>query len=55
MTINAQPYTVVGVTAEGFYFRRKGRDLWLPLTIDRAAQPKRDDRNYEVYARPRAR
>ena len=51
--IDGQPYTVVGVTAEGFYFRRKGRDLWLPLTIDRAAQPKRDDRNYEVYARPR--
>ncbi len=50
--INGQPYTVVGVTAEGFYFRRKGRDLWLPLTIDRAAQPKRDDRSYEVYARP---
>jgi putative ABC transport system permease protein len=52
--VDGQPYTVVGVTAEGFYFRRKGRDLWLPLTIDRAAQPKRDDRNYEVYARPRA-
>ena len=51
--IDGQPYTVVGVTAEGFYFRRKGRDLWLPLTIDLAAQPKRDDRNYEVYARPR--
>jgi predicted permease len=51
--IDSQPYTVVGVTAEGFYFRRKGRDLWLPLTIDQAAQPKRDNRNYEVYARPR--
>jgi putative ABC transport system permease protein len=51
--IDSQPYTVVGVTAEGFYFRRKGRDLWLPLTIDQAAQPKRDNRNYEIYARPR--
>jgi len=52
--VDGQPYTVVGVTAQGFYFRRKGRELWLPLAIDRAAQPKRDDRNYEVYARPRA-
>ena len=53
VVIDGQPYTVVGVTAEGFYFRRKGRDLWLPLTIDRAAQPKRDSRSYETYARPR--
>jgi predicted permease len=51
--VDGLPYTVVGVTAPGFYFRRKGRDLWLPLTIDRAAQPKRDDRSYETYARPR--
>jgi len=51
--IDNEPYTVVGVTAEGFYFRRKGRDLWLPLTVDLAAQPKRDNRQYEVYARPR--
>jgi len=52
VVIDGQPHTVVGVTGKGFYFRRKGRDLWLPLTIDRAAQPKRDDRSYETYVRP---
>jgi len=51
ITINNQPFTVVGVTPRDFYFRRKGRDLWIPLVLDRAAAKPRDDRELEVYAR----
>ena len=51
LLINGQPFTVVGVTPPEFYFRRKGRDLWMPLAIDRGALAARDDRWMEVYAR----
>lgn len=47
--IDGQPFTVIGVTPRDFYFRRKGRDLWLPLVIDQASA--RGDRSFEVYAR----
>jgi putative ABC transport system permease protein len=53
VTINAKPFTVVGVTPSDFYFRRKGRDLWMPLIVDRAALGTRDDRGLEGYARLR--
>lgn len=51
VTINSKPFTVIGVTPRHFYFRRKGRDLWMPLVIDRAAPSPRDQRYLEVYAR----
>ncbi|HEY0511018.1 MAG TPA: ABC transporter permease [Thermoanaerobaculia bacterium] len=54
VTINGKPFTVVGVTPRDFYFRRKGRDLWMPLIIDRAALGARDDRPLEAYARLRS-
>jgi putative ABC transport system permease protein len=49
--IDGQPFTVVGVTPRDFYFRRKGRDLWMPLVIDRAAPLPREERTLEAYAR----
>jgi putative ABC transport system permease protein len=51
LVINGQPFTVVGVAPRGFYFRRKGRDLWMPLVVDRAALGPRDDRWMELYGR----
>ena len=53
LTINDKPFTVIGVTPPDFYFRRKGRDLWMPLIVDRAKLGARDDRQLEVYARLR--
>jgi putative ABC transport system permease protein len=53
ITINGKPFTVVGVTPRDFYFRRKGRDLWMPLIVDRAALGARDDRALDGYARLR--
>jgi putative ABC transport system permease protein len=53
ITINQKPFTVIGVTPRDFYFRRKGRDLWMPLIIDRAALGARDDRQLDAYARLR--
>jgi len=53
ITINQKPFTVIGVTPRDFYFRRKGRDLWMPLIIDRAALGPRDDRQLDAYARLR--
>jgi putative ABC transport system permease protein len=53
VTINGKPLTVVGVTPRDFYFRRKGRDLWMPLVVDRAALGPRDDRALDGYARLR--
>lgn len=49
--ISAKPYTVVGVTPRDFYFRRKPRDLWMPLVLDRAEPAPRDTRYLEVYGR----
>ncbi|HVG08866.1 MAG TPA: ABC transporter permease, partial [Thermoanaerobaculia bacterium] len=49
--ISDKAYTVVGVTPPDFYFRRKPRDLWLPLVVDRAEPTPRDERYLEVYAR----
>lgn len=51
VVINGQPFTVIGVAPHDFYFRRKGRDLWMPLALDRTASSPRDDRWMEVYAR----
>src|SRR5947209_3522487 len=53
ITINGKPFIVVGVTPRDFYFRRKGRDLWMPLILDRAALGARDDRPLEGYTRLR--
>lgn len=49
--ISDKPYTVVGVTPRDFYFRRKPRDLWMPLVLDRAEPTPRDQRYLEVFAR----
>ncbi|MGH9363610.1 MAG: ABC transporter permease, partial [Thermoanaerobaculia bacterium] len=51
LVIDEQPFLVVGVLPRDFYFRRKGRDLWMPLAVDRGALAPRDDRWMEVYAR----
>ena len=49
INIDGKPFTVVGVTPRDFYFRRKGRDLWMPLVLDPAAA--RGERALEVYGR----
>lgn len=49
ITLDGSPRTVVGVLPEDFYFRRKGRDLWVPQAID-SSQP-RESRSYELYGR----
>jgi len=51
LVIDGQPFLMIGVMPRDFYFRRKGRDLWMPLAIDRGALAPRDDRWMEVYAR----
>ena len=53
LVLDGQPYTVVGVTPPDFHFRRKGRDLWIPLALDPAQPLPRDERTLEVFARIR--
>ncbi|HYO15468.1 MAG TPA: FtsX-like permease family protein [Thermoanaerobaculia bacterium] len=39
ITLNGESYTVIGVLQPGFHFpQRESSDLWLPLTIDPAAE-----------------
>lgn len=51
VTINNEPFTVIGVMPPGFYFGRKGRDLWLPQVADRGKLPPRDNRWHFVLGR----
>jgi len=39
VSLNGQPYQVVGVTEEGLQLPRRTVDVWLPLTLDRSSTP----------------
>ena len=48
--VDGLPVTVIGVMPEGFAFPRADMDLWIPLCLDPAHQP-RDNHMLEIVAR----
>ncbi len=50
--LDKQPHTVIGVTAEDFFFPQPDTLLWTPLILERGKAP-RDDRNWIIFGRLR--
>ena len=53
VTLDSQPFSVVGVMPEGFSYPGSGTDLWTPLTIPADMAARRDARYLRVLGRLR--
>ena len=53
LTIDGQPYTIVGIMPPGFAYPSDRVDLWIPIGIDRAAPGPRTSHQYLAVGRLR--
>jgi putative ABC transport system permease protein len=53
LTLNDQPYTVIGVLPQNFWLFLDNLDVFVPLSWDPAILADRANRGYDVIARPR--
>lgn len=51
ITLDGQPYTVVGVMPPGFFFPQRDSELWTPLAMEREQASGRGDHYLRVIAR----